>query len=102
MMEDSDQGSVNRELRDKTNSRWSVLGVCLFLFAITWLVFGQTLSYDFVNFDDDRNVYENQNVTPGLSWHGLGWAFTHSQERLWTPLTTLSHMAACQWFGVKA
>src|SRR2546423_1929718 len=32
------------------SGRWIVSGVCIFLAVITWLVFGQTLSHDFINF----------------------------------------------------
>jgi len=44
------------------------IAVCIFLTAIVWVVFGQTLGHDFVNFDDDRYVYENQrSVVDSLS-----------------------------------
>ena len=39
------------------NDRWMVLGVCIFLAAITWLVFGQTLRHEFINYDDDQYVF---------------------------------------------
>jgi tetratricopeptide (TPR) repeat protein len=83
-------------------SRWLILGVCLFLVAITWLVFGQTLGHEFVNFDDHVYVYENPVITGGLTLPGITWAFTHSHARNWHPLTTISHMLDCQLFGLKA
>jgi len=83
-------------------SRWLILGVCLFLIAITWLVFGQTLGHEFVNFDDHVYVYENPVITGGLTLPGITWAFTHSHARNWHPLTTISHMLDCQLFGLKA
>ena len=83
-------------------SRWLILGVCLFLIAITWLVFGQTLGHEFVNFDDHAYVYENPVITGGLTLPGITWAFTHSHARNWHPLTTISHMLDCQLFGLKA
>ena len=33
--------------------------ISLFLVAITWLVFSQTVGYDFVNYDDHVYVYQN-------------------------------------------
>ena len=60
------------------NDRWLVPGVCIFLAAIIWVVFGQTLRHEFVNYDDDLYVYENPTVTRGLSLKGVEWAFTHS------------------------
>ena len=83
-------------------SRWLILGVCLFLIAITWLVFGQTLGHEFVNFDDHVYVYENPVITGGLTLPGIIWAFTHSHARNWHPLTTISHMLDCQLFGLNA
>ena len=83
-------------------SRWLILGVCVFLIAITWLVFGQTLSHEFVNFDDHVYVYENPVITGGLTLPGIIWAFTHSHARNWHPLTTISHMLDCQLFGLNA
>jgi len=83
-------------------SRRLILGVCLFLVAITWLVFGQTLGHEFVNFDDHVYVYENPVITGGLTLPGITWAFTHSHARNWHPLTTISHMLDCQLFGLKA
>ena len=83
-------------------SRWLILGVCVFLIAITWLVFGQTLGHEFVNFDDHVYVYENPVITGGLTLPGIIWAFTHSHARNWHPLTTISHMLDCQLFGLNA
>ena len=83
------------------NDRRITITVCVFLTAIIWIVFGQTLTHDFVNFDDDRYVYENSEVNRGLTLDGLKWVLTHSHASLWHPLTTLSHMADCQIFGLK-
>src|SRR5206468_7968538 len=66
--------------------------VYLSLAAITWLVFGQTMRHDFVNFDDHVYVYDNQLVTRGLTINGIVGAFTHLHARNWHPLTTISHM----------
>ena len=84
------------------NDRWRVPAVCLFLAAITFVVFGQTRHFEFLNFDDNVYVYENPAVMHGLSLKGVGWAFTHIVESNWHPLTMLSHMLDCQWHGLKA
>ena len=44
------QGSP--QLRSQAHRQTWVVCVCLV--AITWLVFGQTVRYDFVNYDDAR------------------------------------------------
>ncbi len=74
----------------------------LFLVTITWLVFGQTMRYNFVNYDDYVYVYQNPIVRSGLTPHGIIWAFAHTHARNWHPLTTLSHMVDCEIFGTKA
>ncbi len=79
-------------------ARW----ICLFLALAVFAVFGQTAHFEFVNYDDVKNVYENPVVTNGLSADSIGWAFTHPQISSWVPLTTLSHMLDCQLFGLDA
>ncbi len=71
------------------------------MIAITWAVFGQTLRYGFVNYDDPFYVSENRQIQAGLSWQNIGWAFTHVHSHNWHPLTTISHMFDCQVFGLK-
>jgi hypothetical protein len=74
----------------------------LILVAITWLVFGQTLGHEFVNFDDHVYVYDNPLITKGITPEGIIGAFTHGHARNWHPLTTISHMLDCQLYGLKA
>jgi tetratricopeptide (TPR) repeat protein len=83
------------------NDRWTVPGVCIFLAAIIWVVFGQTLGHEFVNYDDDFYVYENPAVTRGLTLQGIIWAFTHVHCSNWHPLTWVSHMLDCQFYGLS-
>ena len=85
----------------KSRARRQGLGVCVFLVAITWLVFGQTIRYDFVNYDDNTYVYANPTITGGLTAHGIVRAFTGTHSRNWHPLTTLSHMLDCQLWGLR-
>src|SRR5260370_30503385 len=83
------------------NDRRVIVAVCIFLTEIIWIVFGQTLGHEFINFDDDHYVYENPHVSAGLTRDGFKWLLTHSHASLWHPLTTLSHMADCQIYGLK-
>jgi len=70
--------------------------------VLTWIVFGQTLRHDFINYDDPRYVYENTKITGRLSISGIAWAFTHIHSENWHPLTTITHMLDCQLYGLKA
>jgi tetratricopeptide (TPR) repeat protein len=69
---------------------------------LTWIVFGQTLRHDFVNYDDPRYVYQNTKITSGLNISSVAWAFTHIHSENWHPLTTITHMLDCQLYGLKA
>ena len=86
----------------RTNRFWLTMGISIALAGLTWLVFGQTLWHDFVNYDDPRYVYENTRITSGLSISGIAWAFTHIHSMNWHPLTTISHMLDCQLYGLNA
>ena len=77
------------------------LAICLCLALAVWLVFGQTLGYEFVNYDDAAYVYGNAQVSQGLSWRGIEWAFTYGEIGHWHPLTWLSHMLDCQLYGLN-
>ncbi len=72
----------------------------IFLAAIIWVVFGQTLHFDFVNYDDDEYVYENPLIAGGLHWHAIAWVWTHSLCANWHPLTWISHLLDCQLYGL--
>src|SRR6266436_557879 len=87
----------------QTSSRSGVLtiGVCAAIVVLVWIVFGQTLRHDFVNYDDKTYVYGNSLVSAGLSWHGLIRAFVDTQTNNWHPLTIISHMIDCQLFGLN-
>ena len=85
-----------------STDRWLAVGICIFLAAIVWLVFGQTVHYDFVNYDDELYVFGNPAVTGGLGLDGVKWAFTHIVAANWHPLTMLSHMLDCQLYGLNA
>ena len=80
----------------------AVAGVCIFFAAIVWLAFGQTLRHGFVNYDDDLYVYQNLEVTAGLTRRGILWAFTFAGIGHWHPVTWFSHMLDCRVWGLRA
>ena len=105
------QGTVPRRLGRRADgvlasepggrNRYLVLAVCGFLLLAVGLVFGQTIRHEFVGFDDDRYVYDNPQVSCGLSAEGICWAFTHSHVTNWHPLTWISLMLDCQLYGLS-
>jgi Flp pilus assembly protein TadD len=87
--------------REPARNPWVALAVAVFLGAITWIVFGQTLHHEFINFDDGDYVFKNPSVARGLTLDGIQWAFTHVHAGNWHPLTWISHMADCQLYGLN-
>src|SRR5438270_1887924 len=86
-------------MSDQSKPVWKLLGVSLGLAGLVWIVFGQTLTHRFVNFDDGTYVYRNPDVTRGITADGIKWAFSHVVAANWHPLTMLSHMLDCQMYG---
>ena len=78
------------------------IAIYLFLAGISVAVFGQTIRYDFVNFDDDVYVYNTPAIQAGITIKGIALAFTSPHARNWHPLTTISHMLDCQLYGLNA
>ena len=69
------------------------------LFLVTVALFGRAIAFDFVNYDDDVYVYQNPQVTAGLNWDGVRWAFSTGHAGNWHPLTWLSLQADVSLFG---
>ena len=85
----------------QSHQHWLSFIVCGCLALAVWGVFGQTLRYGFINYDDNVYVYDNPAITQGVSLHGLAWIFTHvNGPGEWLPLTALSRMLDCQFYGL--
>jgi tetratricopeptide (TPR) repeat protein len=93
---------ANSLVRKLARRDWRVAGICALLVVLVFLVFGQTVGHDFVNYDDQSYVYENPIVSRGLSLKGIGWAFTHVVSANWHPLTVIVHMLDCEVYGLWA
>jgi len=74
--------------------------ICLFLCIITLVVYWQTGSHEFINYDDNDYVTGNLHVQAGLTLDSLKWAATSFAAGNWHPLTWISHMIDCQLFGL--
>src|SRR5664279_1321823 len=72
------------------------------LAVATLAVYGQVISHQFINLDDDIYIRENRMVIGGLTFKGIAWAFTTFYDSNWHPLTWLSHIVDSQIFGPNA
>jgi tetratricopeptide (TPR) repeat protein len=73
----------------------------LLLALVTLLVYLPVGRHDFVNYDDTDYVTENSFVKSGLTWVDAKWAFIAFHSGNWHPITWLSHMADCEFFGLN-
>jgi tetratricopeptide (TPR) repeat protein len=80
-------------------SPYAAAAVCGLLLLAVALIFGNTVSYDFVSYDDGLLVCENPVVARGITAQGVAWAFTTSVANMWYPLTWISYMADSQIYG---
>jgi protein O-mannosyl-transferase len=72
--------------------------IYLALLLATFAVYAQVRDFDFVNYDDVDYI-GNLNVRQGVTVQGLEWALTTRETGNWVPLTWVSHMLDCQFFG---
>jgi Tfp pilus assembly protein PilF len=72
------------------------------LAVATFAVYGQVISHQFIDLDDDLSIRDNPMVASGLTLKGIAWAFTTFHDSNWHPLTWLSHMVDSQIFGLNA
>ena len=87
---------------EKVKSNQAAWMICFVLALLVWGVFGQTLRYDFVNYDDDWYVYDNPTISNGLTVKGIVDIFTASKMGVYYPLAMLSLMTDAELYGLDA
>src|SRR6516162_3036203 len=88
-------------VKKDSSSRLAQFAIFASITILIWIVFGQTLGHDFVNYDDKTYVYGNSLISSGLTLHSLAGAFVDTQTDNWHPLTLISHMIDRQIFDLK-
>ena len=81
---------------------WLGLWFVVALIALNVFIYEPVRHYDFVAYDDPAYVSENPNISRGLTWPAVIWAFTAEHAGYWIPLTWLSYMADVQIAGMNA
>jgi hypothetical protein len=77
---------------------WVAAGLC----AINLAIYAGVVRHEFIDLDDGVYVYRNPNVSAGLTWDSVVWAFRTGYQANWHPVTWLSHMLDVQLFGMNA
>ena len=83
------------------NKKYTYLIIVLLVIACL-AAYGRILSNDFVNYDDDRLITENNYVQTGFDAQSVKWALTNASLEYWHPLTWLSIMLEWRLFGTNA
>jgi protein O-mannosyl-transferase len=90
-------------LAGQPNQRWTSMMICLLLALAVGMVFGQTVRYGFINYDDDIYVYENPAVTRGLDLDEIARMLTRGNgPDEYYPATGISHLLDWQIYGANA
>ena len=85
-------------MKDKYKDWLVVLGLTIVPLAVFW----QVHTFEFINYDDDKYVSENQHVRSGLALENIIWVFTNEHVGNWHPMTGLSHILDSQLFDLNA
>ncbi len=80
----------------RTPRKFYFLMICVVLAVATGSLYWQVQGFDFVNYDDQAYVEDNEIVRKGLTREGFVWAFTTDKTGYWHPLTWLSLMLDCE------
>jgi len=75
--------------------------VAIGLAAVTLAIYGQTLQFQFVSWDDPDYIYENSHIAQGVTMASVKWAFSSGYAGNWHPLTWISHMVDVELFGLE-
>ncbi len=87
---------MNETRRSNTN-----IAIALSLIILTLIIYAKAGGFQFLNYDDNLYVTDNQAVQQGLSWSNITWSFTTLKAANWHPLTWLSLMFDIQFFGPR-
>jgi tetratricopeptide (TPR) repeat protein len=78
------------------------IAIATALVTVTFAIYAQVIRHQFITLDDPTYIQENPMVNRGVTGAGLVWAFTTFYATNWHPLTWISHMIDCQFFGTNA
>jgi len=71
------------------------------LAIITFALYAPAIGYEFNNYDDAQYITSNARIHQGLTFANIRWAFQTGYAANWHPLTWLSHILDCQFFGLN-
>lgn len=76
-------------------------GVALVLAILVAYIYWPVRDYDFVDFDDNVYLVENERLQDGLTTSNVLWAFSTRHHANWHPLTWLTYLTEIEVFGLR-
>jgi protein O-mannosyl-transferase len=76
--------------------------IIIFLIVVCLAAFSRIAGNDFINFDDNKYVTENNNIQSGFNLQNIKWCAKAVVVSNWHPLTLFSHMLDWKLFGANA
>ena len=89
------------DLKFKLSQNKQAMLAGLLLAVVTWLLYAPALAFDFIPLDDPSYVQFNFHINHGFSWTAVKWSLVSFYSSNWHPLTWISHMLDCQFYGLK-
>jgi tetratricopeptide (TPR) repeat protein len=83
----------------KGRSLFLRIAILVGLLVIIGAVFFPVIGYDFINYDDDIYVINNDHLGKGISLEAIRWAATSTDAAMYAPLTWLSYLVDIELFG---
>ena len=74
---------------------------CGLLICLALALYLPSVHYSFLNYDDDEYVTANSHVRSGLTVASLKWAFSNIDIGHWQPITWITHLADCSFYGLN-
>src|SRR5579883_3517913 len=79
--------------------RWVLIALVLAIVSVA--LFSRSISYGFINYDDDAYVYRNRQVLQGLCIPAVKYALTSCDIGTWAPLTWISYECDATLWGSR-
>jgi tetratricopeptide (TPR) repeat protein len=83
-------------------NRFKVPIISFLIWGLSAAVYYPLVHHQFINFDDQDYITQNEMVQMGCTWKSFRWAFTTQFAGNWHPLTWLSHMVDYQFYRMDA
>ncbi len=88
-------------MQPTSSHQGKIILICLGLLLLVVFTFLPVSNNGFIFYDDPAYVTGNPHVQAGWTWENIKWAMNSTVGGNWHPLTWLSHMLDCQWFGLN-